>query len=186
MRDRNSPGGNEPTVLLSLPAFNRLVSPMETLNDTKWERVMIMLKEPSNKEHIKKLIGDIKETFNAQQHNEIMVKNYFDDTDTNDTVSGILDIIFTIIIVITMFLCFFSLCSSMSANLYDQTKEIGILRAIGFTRTRIKVLYFYEAFVLVMASCSLGVMIGVIVGFTMVLQQVVFTGIPLVFYFPWV
>lgn len=85
-----------------------------------------------------------------------------------------------------MFLCFFSLCSSMSANLFDQTKEIGILRAIGFTSSRIKVLYFYEAFVLVMASCSLGVMIGVVVGYTMVLQQVVFTGIPLSFYFPWV
>jgi hypothetical protein len=46
-------------------------------------------------------------------------------------------------------------------------------------------LYVYEAFVLVMASSLLGVMIGTIVGFTMVLQQVVFTQIPLVFFFPW-
>lgn len=119
MRDRNIAGSNQPTVLLSLPAYNRLVSPMETLNDTKWERVMVMLKEPSNKEHIKKLLGDAKETFSARQHNEIRTLNYFDDTDTNDTVKDILDIIFTIIIVITMFLCFFSLCSSMSANLFD-------------------------------------------------------------------
>lgn len=56
---------------------------------------------------------------------------------------------------------------------------------MGFTRTRIKVLYFYEAFVLVVASCLLGVMIGIIVGYTMVLQRVAFTGIPLSFYFPW-
>jgi ABC-type antimicrobial peptide transport system permease subunit len=100
-------------------------------------------------------------------------------------VSNILDIIFNVIIVITMFLCFFSLCSSMSANLMEQTKELGILRAMGFTKTRIKMLYFYEAFVLVIASCLLGVMIGIIVGYTMVLQQVVFTGIPLTFFFPW-
>jgi len=84
-----------------------------------------------------------------------------------------------------MILCLFSLASSMSANLLDQTKEIGILRAMGFTKRRIKLLYFYEAFILVMASCLLGVMIGTIVGFTMVLQQVVFTQIPLFFYFPW-
>lgn len=57
----------------------------------------------------------------------------------------------------------------MSANLMDQTKEIGVLRAMGFTKTRIKMLYFYEAFILVIVSCSLGVMIGTIVGFTMVL-----------------
>lgn len=84
-----------------------------------------------------------------------------------------------------MGLCFFSLCSSMSANLMDQTKEIGVMRAMGYTKSRIKMLYFYEAFILVSSSCMLGVGIGTTVGFTMVLQQVVFTGIPLVFYFPW-
>lgn len=68
-----------------------------------------------------------------------------------------------------MFLCFFSLCASMSANLLDQTKEIGVLRAIGFTKSRLKILYFYEAFILVMASCILGVFIGVIVGYMLVL-----------------
>ena len=57
----------------------------------------------------------------------------------------------------------------MSANLLDQTKEIGILRAMGFTKNRIKLLYFYEAFILVISSCMLGVMIGMAVGFTMVL-----------------
>lgn len=77
--------------------------------------------------------------------------------------------IFNVIIAITMFLCFFSLASSMSANLLDQTKEIGILRAMGFTKNRIKLLYFYEAFILVISSCMLGVMIGMAVGFTMVL-----------------
>lgn len=147
---------------------------------------MVLLKEPSNKDHIKKLVSEVKATFSPQQNHEVVVKNYFEDTDSNDSAQGILDLIFNTIIVIIMFLCFFSLCSSMSANLFDQTKEIGILRAIGFTSGRIKQLYFYEAFVLVMASCSLGVMIGVVVGYVMVLQQVVFTGIPLSFYFPWV
>lgn len=81
----------------------------------------------------------------------------------------ILDTIFSVIIIITMILCLFSLCSSMSANLLDQTKEIGILRAMGFTQQRITMLYLYEAFILVLASCLLGVMIGVIVAFTMTL-----------------
>lgn len=100
-------------------------------------------------------------------------------------VSAILDAIFNVIIVITMMLCLFSLCSSMSANLLDQTKEIGILRAMGFTKSRIKYLFFYEAFILVIASSLLGVMIGTTVAFTMVLQQVAFTQIPVFFFFPW-
>jgi ABC-type antimicrobial peptide transport system permease subunit len=75
--------------------------------------------------------------------------------------------IFNIIIVITMFLCFFSLSSSMSANLYEQTKEIGVLRAIGLKKTRIILLYIYEAFILVVASSLLGIFIGTLIGFTM-------------------
>lgn len=52
---------------------------------------------------------------------------------TIDLVDSILEVIFDTIIAITMFLCFFSLSSSMTANLYEQTKEIGVMRAIGFT-----------------------------------------------------
>ena len=67
-----------------------------------------------------------------------------------------------------MFLCFFSLCASMSANLYEQKKEIAILRAIGVTKIRIKLIYFYEAFIMVVASCILGVFIVVIVAYMMI------------------
>ena len=81
---------------------------------------------------------------------------------------------FDVIIVITMFLCFFALSANMSANLFHQSKEIGIMRALGFTKIRIKLLYFYESVVLIFASCLLGVMIGLLVGYTMTLQQVLF------------
>jgi ABC-type antimicrobial peptide transport system permease subunit len=74
----------------------------------------------------------------------------------------------------------------MSANLYDQQKEIGILRALGFSKVRIILLYSYEAFILVMASSLLGVFVGTIAAFTMVLQFTTFVGMPTIFYFPWV
>jgi ABC-type antimicrobial peptide transport system permease subunit len=100
-------------------------------------------------------------------------------------VEKILNIIFNVIIAITMFLCFFSLSSSMSANLYEQSKEIGVMRAMGLTKKRVYLLYIYEAFILVLSSSLLGMMIGTTVGFSMTLQQILFTDIPLFFYFPW-
>ena len=89
-------------------------------------------------------------------------------------------------IAIMMFLCFFSLSASMSANLYDQTKEIGVLRAIGITRIRITLLYFYEALILVFSASFLGIIIGVFVGWTMKLQMDLFLGTETEFFFPWV
>ena len=88
------------------------------------------------------------------------------------------------LIVITMMLCFFALSANMSANLMEQTKELAVLRAIGFTKLRIQMLYFYESLVLVLASCTLGIFIGVAVGYTMTLQQKLLTDSNFGFFFP--
>ena len=85
-------------------------------------------------------------------------------------IRSILDKVFYGLISVTMFLCFFSLAASMSANLYEQKKEVGVMRAIGFTKYRVRMLYFYESLVLVITSCVLGVLIGTVVGYTMLLQ----------------
>ena len=105
--------------------------------------------------------------------------------ESNSQALTLLDLIFYVVIGILMFLCFFSLQAAMTANLYDQAKEIGVLRSIGFTAYRICTLYFYEALLLVFASCKLGVMIGVLVGFTMVVQQDLFLNLQTKVFFPW-
>ena len=86
---------------------------------------------------------------------------------------------------VTMFLCFFSLCASMTANLYEQRKEVGVLRAMGFTKYRVRMLYFYEALIMVLSSCILGVLIGVAVGYTMLLQFNLYVPIKVPVFFPW-
>jgi ABC-type antimicrobial peptide transport system permease subunit len=59
-----------------------------------------------------------------------------------------------------------------------------VLRSIGFTKCRIKILYFYEAFTLVFVSCFMGVMIGVAIGSAMKLQQEILLDLSLSFVFP--
>ena len=74
----------------------------------------------------------------------------------------------------------------MSANLYQQKKEVGVLRAMGFTNYRLRLLYFYESLILVLTSCILGILIGVVVGYTMLLQFNLFLGGAKVdMFFPW-
>jgi len=59
------------------------------------------------------------------------------------------------------------------------------MRATGLTKIRVILLYIYEAFILVMASSLLGILIGTLVGFSMTMQQMLFVEIPIQFYFPW-
>ena len=57
----------------------------------------------------------------------------------------------------------------MSANLYSQTKEIGVLRSIGLTNWQISRVYFYEAFIVVEAASMMGMITGSSIGMIMAL-----------------
>lgn len=101
-----------------------------------------------------------------------------------DLAASILTIFFSFIAIIALTLCFFALVSSMLANIHEQAKEVGILLAIGIPKKQVKLLYIYEAFVVVLAANLLGLMIGVGIGWTITLQRQLFTQIPIVFTFP--
>ena len=112
-------------------------------------------------------------------------KSVYDDRQKYTTTYEILELIFSMTIAIMMFLCFFSLIASMTANLFDQSKEVGVLRSIGLTKWRIRLLFFYEAVILVFAACLLGVLVGTTVGYTMVLQENLFMETDLDIFVPW-
>jgi len=77
MRDRAATN-NDATVLLSIPVFNSLVSPTQSLNDTTWERIMIKLWDSKNIKHIEQVMQTFKTSFTPVQANNIRFYNYFD------------------------------------------------------------------------------------------------------------
>jgi len=86
--------------------------------------------------------------------------------------------LFSQITVIAMGLCFFSLSSSMSANISDQCKEIQVLRSFGTSKFFIMRTFVYEALILVMSSATSGLFIGVFVGNLMSVQQSMIMSFP--------
>jgi predicted lysophospholipase L1 biosynthesis ABC-type transport system permease subunit len=85
---------------------------------------------------------------------------------------------------LALVICFFSLISSMVANIHEQAKEIGILRALGTTAAWIARVYTLEAMVLVLTAAALGLGIGTFVAFTVTAQRALFTQLPLPFAVP--
>ncbi len=115
----------------------------------------------------------------------LRVWDYYGSSNPIEKADKILTAFFMFTTVVAMLIASFSLVSSMYTNIYEQTKEIGIVRAIGMRRAWLRRIYIYEAFVLVLASSLLGVIIGSAVGYTMLLQRILFTQLPLPFRFPW-
>ena len=122
--------------------------------------------DPSDTATIEKIAAELDDA-NPGLGIDTMHSSLLDNKKLNKTINSV----FYSVIAITMFLCFFSLSASMSSNLYEQKKEVAILRAIGITKIRVKLLYFYEAVIMVIASCLLGVLIGMAVAYMMIIQQ---------------
>ncbi|KEG08147.1 permease, family protein [Trypanosoma grayi] len=111
-----------------------------------------------------------------------------DDASTTEYLSiaeNIMGFFFTFTQVMTLAICFFSLLSSMTANVMQSSKEIGIYRCIGMTKFQIYRIFVWEAFTVVVAAGIMGVVVGVVVGYTMQLQNYLFTQLPVPLSFPY-
>jgi len=75
-----------------------------------------------------------------------------------------MDGIFNAIVLISMSLCFFSLSSSMSSNIFDQSKEISVMRSFGVQKYQILKVYIYESLILVISCSVCGFFIGAFIG----------------------
>jgi len=117
-------------------------------------------------------------------NHEMEVFDYQERKASIDDLTKVLDILFSTAGVIALTLCFFSLLASMTTNVLEQTKEIGVLRSLGFTNFEIGKTYLEEALVLIMSATFIGVAIGWLLGFTMSSQQSLFAQLPLQIVFP--
>ncbi|KAI9091172.1 hypothetical protein DFS34DRAFT_96584 [Phlyctochytrium arcticum] len=97
----------------------------------------------------------------------------------------LLSTIFNLATVLVVLIMLFSLNGCMYTNIMEQSKEIGVLRALGVTRWTIFRLYTYEAFTLTCTSGILGTLIGGAVGWSIAAQRAIMTQIPIGFPFPW-
>jgi len=147
----------------------------------------VVLQLNTNKEkEIEVIKNKIQVFLNGYLQQSYSFSDYYDKIAPNKTASTIIQYFFSFTTVVAMVISFFSLMSSMFTNIYEQTKEIGILRAIGIPKNWMIKIYIYESFILVLSSSLLGVFIGTVVGWTMILQRVLFTQLPIPFEFPWI
>lgn len=104
----------------------------------------IKLQKEATKTQIAEFVNDVHKSYPVEQMKKnIGGFNYEDTKESVEQVQALLDTIFTLVLVIVMLLCFFSLSGAMASNIYHQSKEIAILRAVGLTKKRIIILYIY-------------------------------------------
>jgi ABC-type antimicrobial peptide transport system permease subunit len=101
-----------------------------------------------------------------------------------DTAANIVFFIFYVVSSIVLIFCLFNLTASMTINIFEQKKEIAILRSLGTKKRHVIFIYIAESFILILSSSIIGSIIGGIISYTMALQWAIFTNVNVTFNIP--
>lgn len=172
------------STVMSIPSYNSLMTPRSNLNSTKYRKLLVRLKEPQNQEHIQQFMRTLYSRVSSYYLRRAEVMNYYGDIESLQQVQNLLDVIFAGVLAATMFLCYFSINSSISRALKNDTQMIANLLSVGMTRFQIKRLYFYETVILLSSSCFQGIVVGTTLSLTLAMQQSKFQGLPKVYHYP--
>jgi ABC-type antimicrobial peptide transport system permease subunit len=97
----------------------------------------------------------------------------------------ILDTLFTLIAMTTVFICIFGLLSSSYSTIIERTKEIGIIRTLGLKGKDINRLFVIESLIIMISSGFIGVLVGWLTAWLVTSNLTLLIEMPEVLSFPW-
>jgi putative ABC transport system permease protein len=97
----------------------------------------------------------------------------------------VLDTLFTLIAMTTVFICIFGLLSSSYSTIIERKKEIGIVRTLGLKGRDINRLFIIEALIIMISSGIIGTIVGWLTAWLVTSNLTLLTEMPEVLTFPW-
>ncbi len=151
-----------------------------SLDEIPIKYVMLKLNKKWTEDEVEK----IQEIVELDPYYLVKIYNYMESKEEIDETGDIINYMFTGVSFIVMIFCFFNLSSTMTINIWEQTKEIAVFRSLGLTKNDVMFVYMAEAIVLIFSSSIVGFIIGSILAFTMTIQRSLFTHLPISYIFP--
>ena len=146
-------------------------------------------KQASNKE-LKEYSNQMKKS----KYSDININSYLIALEANPISNsgiGVLSIVVGIVIGIIVFTSIFCIKNSFDISITEKIKQYGMLRSIGATKRQIKRNVFYEATILGLIGIPLGLLLGFIASYILIiisnyyLEGTLVEGLKLVFSFSW-
>jgi putative ABC transport system permease protein len=97
----------------------------------------------------------------------------------------VLDTLFTLIALTTVFICIFGLLSSSYSTIIERKKEIGIVRTLGLKGKEINRLFIIESLIIMISSGTIGIIVGWLSAWIVTSNLSILTGMPNVIFIPW-
>jgi putative ABC transport system permease protein len=98
---------------------------------------------------------------NVEVHDQAQFKQ-----ESVDQVNQVLAIVF-VLLLLAIVISLFGIVNTLGLSIYERIHEIGLLRAVGMSRTQVRRMIRVEAVIIAVLGAVLGVVIGVLFGWAM-------------------
>jgi ABC-type antimicrobial peptide transport system permease subunit len=159
---------------VSFDTFAEL-SGLSSLTNLPLGKLKVKVRDPEDTKELANRMRTIMSTKNADS-----IWDYSEVKLTISRTNSLLRNILNILLVLVLLISFFSLVTTSYVNILNQSNEIAILLTLGYSKFRVAKVFVYEAFVLVLSSCLVGVAVGTFVAWMMGLQRELFGDFPVV------
>uniref|UniRef100_A0A6B2KXH2 ABC3 transporter permease C-terminal domain-containing protein n=1 Tax=Arcella intermedia TaxID=1963864 RepID=A0A6B2KXH2_9EUKA len=129
-------------LIMGLTTYFQFMNNVDSIEDTPMYIFYIKTRDGATEDEKNTISARFRET-TANKNGELW--DYRTSMQPFDVATQAMTYFFNITTVIAMLISFFSLMSSMFTNIYEQTKEIGVLRALGISKFWMYKIYIYEA-----------------------------------------
>jgi len=137
----------------------------------RMSKLLIKLKEGADRSDREFVLSSIR---NFIEFDDIIISDTVNLMDQTSYASLILNLFFYTVTSIAMVLCFFVLWISFTANVRENSWEFGVLRAVGLKYSEVVMIYILEALTIIFTSIILATAIGLMVAWTLALQNSLF------------
>lgn len=72
------------------------------------------------------------------------------------------------LLALAVFIALLGIANTLALSIFERTRELGLLRAVGMTRRQLKATVRYEAVIIALLGTTLGLAIGIVFGWSMV------------------
>jgi hypothetical protein len=142
----------------------------------------IELESPEIKTTYEDMLNDLL-SHSSFHKNQIYVLNA--DAKEFKNTEKLLNIFFNLTTCLVLIICFFNLTASMSSKIISNSKQLAILRSLGFSKLRTALLYLYDSFLVVFSASFIGLLAGALLAWLFILQRTLFLDLPMKVHFSW-
>lgn len=131
---------------------------LNEVDSGSWQFFTIKLK---NADKADQVIAELNDTF-AEQDIKVKAINWKDAAGRFSSTSDMLEVLFTILIVILAIVVFIVIMNTLIVSILERTAEIGTMRALGARRPFIRKMFFTETLSIAIGASIIGIIVALV------------------------